>query len=133
MAYHETFWVAVTATAPVIALAATVSFSDILRLIDVGRGANKSPGSKREPGTMYVAWASLLCTANMAAQLVFLLIALMSIAKGSDKGRGFDFIVWGEPVGIALLLVVAAINTAARIEIKKAEKAGNATTEDDGS
>ena len=133
MAYHETFWLAVTTTAPVIALATTVSFSDIIRLIDAGHGASKLPESKREPGTMYVAWASALNAMNMAAQLLFLLFALMSIAKGADKAGGFDFIIWGEPVGIALLLVVAMINTAARVEVKKAKEARNARPEDRGS
>lgn len=130
MAYHETFWLAVTATAPVIALAATVSFSDILRLVDAGRDTNKSPSSKREPGTLHVFWASALNIANMVAQLIFLLFALMSIAKGADKATSFAFIIWGEPIGIALLLVVAVINTAARIEVKRDTGTKNTTSID---
>ena len=119
MAYHETFWLAVTATAPVIALATTVSFSDILRLIDADRKANKLPSSKPEPGTWPVLWSSLLSIMNMIFQLTFLFYALSSIAKGTDRTGNLGFIIWGEPIGIALLLVVAIINAVARIKVRK--------------
>ncbi len=119
MAYHETFWLAVATTAPVIALAATVSMSDILKLAGPDREVNKPSSPELPPGRQEVLWAMVLCTANLLTQLVILWNALDSIASGTDRAAGISVIVWAEPVGIALLLAVAWINISAREKIRK--------------
>jgi hypothetical protein len=131
MAYHETFWLAISATAPVIALAVTVSLSDTLRLIDGNSRPDKSSPAKAEPGTWVVYWASALSCTNLASQLVFLFYALKSISSSKDLGGGLAQIIWAEPIGIALLLVVAILNAAARLRISKAQVGAENTTATD--
>ncbi len=118
MAYHETFWLAVSATAPVIALATTVSIGDMLRLIEPSRMEEKSSSSKAQPGTWPIFWSFGIGFTNMIIQLAFLFAALYSIAKGADISKGLTLIVWIEPIGIALLVVIAILNAVARIRIR---------------
>lgn len=121
VAYHATFWLAVSATAPVIALAATVSMNDVLKLLDTNNEAHDPPSSELPPGRQPVLWSMLLCTANLLIQLVILWTALDSIANGIDKAEGTEVVVWFEPAGIVLLLAVAWINAYARKKLGRLE------------
>jgi hypothetical protein len=118
VAYHETFWLAVSATAPVIALATTVSIGDMLRLIEPSRMEEKSSSPKVQRGTWPIFWSSGIGFMNMIIQLAFLFAALYSIAKGSDISKSLTLIVWIEPIGIALLVVIAILNAVERIRIR---------------
>lgn len=131
MAYHETFWLAVSAVAPVIALGVTVSLTDTLRLIDGNSRQDKSSPPKAEPGTWAVFWASALSCVNLVSQLVFLFYALKSISNSKDVTNGLVQITWGEPIGIALLLAVAILNAAARLKTRKAQADAESTTATD--
>jgi hypothetical protein len=125
MAYHETFWLAVTATAPVIALATTVSVSESLKLMNVG------DEEIRYRVSMLVSPALFLSFMNMLLQLIFLFNALFSIAQGRDLG-GVNLapVVWGEPAGIALLLATAILNVVASARSQIKVDRDTATTKD---
>lgn len=129
MAYHETFWLAVSATAPVIALAATVSMSDVLKLTEVDYQGSKASSSELPAGRQAALWSMVLCTMNLILQLVILWTALDSIANDTDEARGISVIIWIEPIGIALLLAVSLINISAREGIRKKRAAQGKTSE----
>jgi hypothetical protein len=108
VAYHEAFWIAVAAAAPVVALAAIVAYTDLGRII----GRRPEPG--RANPASFKTLAEVLVTGmavawiNVVLQAVTLLLALLSLAADHDQAP----LIIAEittPLGIFLLLVSGVI------------------------
>jgi hypothetical protein len=112
MSYHETLWLAISASAPVIALASIVSIGDSYKLDEMSQ---RSGQVGREIGV----WPVFINAANMALQIGALLGALLSLYNGRDSGHGLIFVVLTQPLGIALLSIATLMNGAERLKAKK--------------
>jgi hypothetical protein len=110
--YHETFWVAVSAAAPVIALAAIVALGDATA--DASRGRQwmiDHPSWTRPPEKRALVRAGgkavtniglaigVLCVLNTILQAVVLAFSLSSLASGVDE----------MPTAVAIAAEVAGI------------------------
>jgi hypothetical protein len=113
--YHESFWIAVAAAAPVIALAAVVAFTDTARIGGVGqiRPADADPDLLK-----MVRWgiwggygAGLV---NVLLQAATLLLALLSLAAGHDQAPLIVAEITA-PLGIFLLVMGGAIGAFLRV------------------
>ena len=107
--YHETFWVAVTAAAPVIALAAIVAFSDStanasrMRQFQVDRPLWTFPEENRDLAQAKARTAAnlgglvaLLCVCNTILQAVVLVFSLTSLAS---TAAAIDGLAWRNVAG----------------------------------
>jgi hypothetical protein len=105
------FWVAAAAAAPVIALAAIVTISDMSKFVDdptLGR-----PWSGPEPpgpiaaldrrGTRYVLQLAWITGINVVVQALALAFALISLVDGQSF-LPTGFVIAGETIGVLLLL-----------------------------
>lgn len=131
MSYHETFWIAISASAPVIALASTVSAGDTLKLTESSGETRKG---QREPGTWPVTLSAFITMGNMIFQVITLFIALLSIYNGKDETRSFFAAILSQPLGIALLVIVTFLNASVRLKDRKRRLSSAETSEntDDG-
>jgi hypothetical protein len=90
MTFHENFWLTVGAAAPVVALAAVVSFTDGIRVVesvnDLGRTA-KVDWPAKNAGRSATVLASLfvISAANIILQVVALALALTALAQGHNR------------------------------------------------
>jgi hypothetical protein len=133
VSYHESFWIAIAAAAPVIALAAVVSVADLFRAAerisrtlphdwaDKDFWTNKDATSdwpaiiRRTNGAYRLlrgGYAAALI--NGGLQLVALSMALQSLADGNDVVPTL-FPDVAVPLGIFLLLVSTTINALLQI------------------
>ena len=140
MSYHESFWIAIAAAAPVIALAAVVSVGDVFRAAErISRTlphnwTNEDFWTDRDDT---LDWPTILRTSNVGyrllrggyaagiingvLQLVALSMALQSLADGNDVVSTLlpDVAV---PLGIFLLLVSTTINAALRVDQRRLDE-----------
>jgi hypothetical protein len=86
--YHEAFWVATATAAPVIALANTVSISDIGRVRPASR-RSKVSSAKMRIGN-FVRWSAL---AVYAVQVAVLWQSLFALLQQSDMGYPWEILV----------------------------------------
>jgi hypothetical protein len=153
--YHDSLWVAVTAAAPVIALAAIVSLSDTsgvaAGLVDAaGRYADENNhGELAHTGFMQVyrdrvagiedrglqiavgGWITALI--NLALQVALVAIALISLADGSNAVSPIVPEI-AVPLGVFLLLGTALLSlwlrelsrTVLKLEVPKRDDGGSA-------
>jgi MFS family permease len=81
VAYHESFWIAVAAAAPVIALANTVSIIDLAGIWL----ASKMRRGRRRTFIMAFYFVFVFCSAaNLCGQALILYVALRSLYEGID-------------------------------------------------
>jgi hypothetical protein len=123
----ESFWVVVGTAAPVIALAAVVSATDLISVTDSFDRPDDIPeqawpGELERQGRRVVNGAWAVVVVVLLSQVLVLNLALGSLA------RGYSVIspdpVWiFEPVIIALLLGAATLNNAARTRRSGIDKA----------
>jgi hypothetical protein len=118
--YHESFWIAVAAAAPVVALAAIVAFTDIAGI----SGGRRAPGDT-DPDVIKLGrrllWSGYATgLGNVLLQAVMLLLALLSLAAGHDQAP----LIVAEvttPLGVLLLLVASVLAVLERIVVHYAE------------
>jgi hypothetical protein len=141
VAYHDSLWVTVGAAAPVIALAAIVSISDIFgadeRFWDGFRryldGADYSTQFMEEIGNMLLVqgrragriglgsrWIAII---NVSLQLAMLAIALVSLADGSNAVSPIVPEI-GIPLGVFLLLVSTTLTLVLRSRLRTIARLG---------
>jgi hypothetical protein len=125
MSYHETLWLAISASAPVIALASIVSVGDSYKLDEI---SEQSQAGGRETGRLPVA----INAGNMTLQVATLLDALLSIYNGRDSTHSFVFAVLSQPFGITLLLISTLVNGSARSKAKKLRSDAKISENGDG-
>ena len=132
MSYHESFWIAIAAAAPVVALAAVVSVADVFRSAEgISRTlphnwADKDFWTNKDDTLDWPTiirrsnWAYRLLRGGYAAglingglQLVAMSMALQSLADGYDVVSTL-FPDVAVPLGIFLLLVSTTINASLR-------------------
>jgi hypothetical protein len=77
MPYHEAFWVATAAAAPIIALAAIAASPDVLQVERLGP---RLPQRDRRLAGSF----RMVTTGNLTCQTVLLLLSLLSLATDSD-------------------------------------------------
>lgn len=104
MAFHETFWVAAAAAAPIIALANQVTLNDLPEMRAIFKFAQDTspPGEAhdiaksghRTATRLYVAGTLILCV-----QAVLLFVALGSLAYGTDRYSPL-VVTFGEGLGL---------------------------------
>ena len=115
MAYHEAFWVAAAAAAPVIALANQVTLSDSLatrRFFSIALSDNKLQGkvqSEARRGLRGLNAAFWLGYLNLGLQGVVLGLALFSL------GDGHDYWLWQSAAGIVTLGLFAILATSMQL------------------
>lgn len=113
MTFHENFWITVGAAAPVVALAAVVSFTDGIRVVesvnDLGRTAKVDwPTKNAERGVTVLASLFVISAANIILQVVALALALTALAQGHNSVAPVLLVV-GEPLSVLLLLVTGIL------------------------
>jgi hypothetical protein len=101
--YNETFWVAIAAAAPVIALASTVQITDIQKLFVFSKQE-----AERFPWRRYISLPALLSTGNIILQILGMYSALTSLARRSNI-LNLSLIIILEIVGMAIVVAVAFI------------------------
>lgn len=124
--YHETFWIAVTAAAPVIALAAIVAFSDSsanasrMRQWQVDRPLWTFPDENRDLARAKARTAAglgqvvaLLCVCNTVLQAVVLAFSLSGLASRVDEMPP-EVAIAAEVAGLAALASGAVVAAACR-------------------
>jgi hypothetical protein len=109
MAFHDTFWVAAAAAAPVIALANQVTLNDLPRMRAIFKSAQDTspPGEAQDlakSGLRTATRVNLAGTLILSVQGVMLLVALGSLAYGRDS---FSPLVVTLGEGLGLLAVGA--------------------------
>jgi hypothetical protein len=121
VAYHETFWVAVAAAAPIIALANQVTLSDQAMLAVVVRAVSSFRALGRDPRVPHGRIAVVLAVAvyslgyyNMLAQVWMLFVALMSLAHSYDRWTVKSV---AGVLGLGLLVVVLTSVGSAAVKI----------------
>jgi hypothetical protein len=119
--YHEVFWVAVAAAAPIIALAAIIAFSDqMARLGDLYPDARKLyDDGHRDLSRAYTRsniTATLLSLGNTVAQTVVLGIALSSLGGSVNEIPAWSAIAL-EVAGLAAVATVALVGVVIRAAI----------------
>lgn len=138
--YHEAFWLATSAAAPVIALAAVVAYSDAAEhhhqrvnvanllgfrgmLVGPARPGNPAAGV---PATIGVASRKMAvvagpgtCLVNLAIQAVVLAFSLASLANETDEASK-TWVIAATVGGIALLTFAAWESTRARGALSEA-------------
>jgi hypothetical protein len=103
MAYHESFWVAVAAAAPVIALSATVLITENAKLgVRAITEFGYSFWEHTQKAGLITVWIGIL---NILFQGFALWFALQSLANGKDSGPTYFAIV---AVVSGLVLIVTA-------------------------
>jgi hypothetical protein len=115
VAYHQNFWIAVAAAAPVIALAAVVAFTDTARVGGVGqiRPAGADPNLLKM--VRWGIWGGHAAgLVNVLLQAATLLLALLSLAAGHDQAPLIVAEITA-PLGIFLLVVGGAIGAFLRV------------------
>lgn len=120
MAYHEGFWIAVAAAAPVVALAAIVAFADIAGISGGRRGPPDTDSRiiSIGRGVLWSGYAAGLV--NVLLQAVMLLLALLSLAAGHDQAPLIIAEIMA-PLGILLLLIAGMLAVLERQVIHYAE------------
>jgi len=117
MTYHESFWLATGAAAPVIALAAVVALSDALQ-------------TERDAKSPYGIWAaswgtatvtSMISILNVIVQAALLAVSLSALAYGQNVMPPWVAIVLAVG-GILLLGWTLAIGAAIRRKLGELEK-----------
>jgi hypothetical protein len=123
--YHEAFWVAVSAAAPVIALAAVVSWTEASRIqIDVEAWPNDNAIPEAEDDAAEIAYflakghkfsgqVRIICIAIIVTQAVALMVGLLSLANGVNYKQSTPIVVF-EVGGLLLLAWAAWISYKAR-------------------
>jgi hypothetical protein len=107
--YHENFWVAVAAAAPVIALASVISATDALRMYDdFERPADIAeeawPDKLARQGIRWL-WVLMTVTGlNLVVEGFALVFALISLANGYNQIPPVIPAI-GVPAGIALVVI----------------------------
>lgn len=101
--YNETFWVAIAAAAPVIALASTVQITDIQKLFIFSKQE-----AERFPWRRYISLPALLSTGNIILQILGMYFALTSLARHSNI-LNLSPVITLEIVGMAVVAAVAFI------------------------
>ena len=121
MAYHEAFWVAAAAAAPIIALANQITLSDRVLLAQAFELFRRIPGSILPRGA--AAWATLLIGyVNMGFQAGILSSALYSLANEHDfRGFSTDAVTLAEAFGILALILTAVSTGTVRMVTARAE------------
>ena len=117
--YHEAFWTAAAAAAPVIALAAIVSLTDTARPLGPHMFGQESYkiGADKLGALRWLLWLGYgVGFANLVLQALTLLFALQSLAAGHDRVRlGFAEVT--ATLGIGLLLLSGLLVAALRIGV----------------
>ena len=116
MAYHEAFWLATAAAAPVIALANTVTLGDGIRLLNVDRSVRKRMG--RFTWAYFCLFPLGLSAINYAAQTYVLVEALHSLAAGRDKASMTSATAL-VTYGLAYVALTAMLNGIARLLVAR--------------
>jgi hypothetical protein len=124
VASHESFWIAVAAAAPVIALAAIVALTDTARAAGLDRYAPDGA----DPDLIRAAQKLLRSgyaagLVNIVLQAVTLLLALLSLAAGHDQAPLIVAEITA-PFGIFLLFAGGMIAIALRIAAGYIERGG---------
>jgi hypothetical protein len=123
MAYHESFWVAIAAATPVIALTNTVAASDVTSLWLSAKATERSITSQ-----FFFYAAVLLSGFNLLIQAILLFQALESLATGKDHKALF----WAAlvvAIGMAYVLVILASDIGLRYALRRDEARQNARTD----
>ena len=97
MTYHDSFWIAAAAAAPIIALASIVS---------ARRPEGKPleiPEADRRRANTRAGWLGLVHFVNLSLQLVVLSCAFLSLAWQRDALPP-ALLMWVEPIGLVLLI-----------------------------
>ena len=115
--YNETFWVAIAAAAPVIALASTVQISDIQRLFVFTKQE-----VKLFPWQRYIGLPVTLCTGNIIVQILGMYSALTSLARHSNFLNLSQAIIL-EIVGMAIVAAVAFVAVLGHMKVNKVKGA----------
>jgi len=125
MAYHEAFWVAVAAAAPVIALANTVTITDIV-------GARYSPGARLRAGnsgSYYV--VIFIAAANLVFQAAWMVAALISLLHENDSYFP-SVVIAGLGGGLIYVLVTAYFSLKFRQELHQEMESTRTRANKDG-
>jgi hypothetical protein len=118
MAYHESFWLAVSAASPIIGLANTVAITDLAGIWLQARAYRRSG-----PSRYYYVYAIVLAVANYFGQGLALYIALSSLLKGQDEPKGAgDTVLTFLMIGLADLLLIVLHNISLRYRLRRDEK-----------
>ena len=105
VSFHESFWVAIGAAAPVIALAAIVAFTDTGRTwADWLRDQRDKNDEDIKQGYVMLWTGSVAGLVNVLLQVVTLVLALLSLAASHDRVPLIVAEIMA-PLGIFLLLV----------------------------
>ena len=115
---------ATAAAAPVIALAAVVGLADAQKLLVV----SNNEVERRSLG--YVLRSLLLISANVAAQTVVMLVALISLARHRNSGTIISVIIV-EPGGLFLVALTAFRNFLWHLRARPAERKVSENVEHD--
>ena len=122
--YREAFWVAVSAAAPVIALAAVVAYADANDLMRQVAAVNQvlTDETLESDDKLVSRYAGIpelgliavsLCIANLGLQAVTLTFSLVSLANGRNEGPTWAVLV-AEVGGIVALAFAAVASQRAR-------------------
>jgi hypothetical protein len=111
--YNETFWIAIAAAAPVIALASTVQITDIQKLFVFTKEEVKF-----FPWQRYIGVPVTLSTGNILLQIICMYAALTSLARHSNFLNLSQVIIL-EVVGMAVVAVVAFVAVLGHMKVNK--------------
>jgi hypothetical protein len=116
MAYHESLWLAAAAAAPVIALANTVSISDLVSV-----WFNTKSSLKQRRVRVYYSLYILLSAYNFIAQTFILYQSAMSLTNGKDNVKPTS-ISFNLAFGLITVLVSVLFNVFVRYTFLDSEK-----------
>lgn len=123
--YHKDFWIAVSAAAPVIALAAVVAYPDTDELVQLKRDVWERWRSvvptpldalALKDSATYVRLAVRLCLGNIVVQAVTLTFSLLSLASEVDEWPTWMGIL-GVVGGVSALALCALLAPLARFSL----------------
>jgi hypothetical protein len=119
VAYHESFWLAVAAATPVIALANTVSINDVVRLWLNVKVSRRSAISRER----YIS-VIFFSTFNLILQSIFLFVTLFSLADEKDIGSRVLAATFTS-FGIIYLGIIVIYNVRLRYALHREEAKGD--------